>query len=87
MRISALVASVPHANDAPGGGRNLCVVGREQQRDPSLPVQPGQQVEHEASVLGVEVARRFVGDEQGRTMNQRAGHGRALHLAARELLG
>ena len=35
----------------------------------------------------VEISRRFVGQEKGRTMDQGAGHGGALHLAPAHLVG
>lgn len=37
-------------------------------------------------VVGVEIAGRFVGQKKGRTMDQRPGHGGALHFAAAHLV-
>ena len=42
--------------------------------------------EHTPGILRIEVAGRFVGQEKGRAMNQRAGDGGALHFAAAHLM-
>ena len=46
-----------------------------------------EQVHDRVAVLGVEVARRFVGEQHGRIAGQRAGDGDPLLLAAGELRG
>lgn len=38
-------------------------------------------------IVGIEVAGRFVGEQQRRAVNQSAGHGGALHLSAAHLVG
>ena len=45
-----------------------------------------EEVEDLAAGLGVEVARRLVGEQQGRLVDERAGDGDALPLAARQLI-
>ena len=51
----------------------------------AIPLQ--QQIEHMGAVLGVEIARRFVGKNDGRLENEGASQGNALLLAARKLDG
>ena len=51
---------------------------------PSFGVQVAEQLQDGVGGVGVEVARRLVGQHQRRIVGQRAGDGRALLLAARE---
>ena len=56
-------------------------------RDAEVAVQLGEQRQHGGAVGRVEVAGRLIGDDQRRPMDERAGDGGALRLAARHLLG
>jgi hypothetical protein len=44
-----------------------------------------QQPEYVRRTVGIEIPRRFVGEDETRTMNQCSRDGDTLHLAAREL--
>ena len=49
--------------------------------------EPGDEFDDGGAGGGVEVARRFIGEENGGLMNEGAGEGGALKLAAGELVG
>ena len=49
------------------------------------PVERQEQIEHPCAVSRIEVARRFVGDENGRLMHDRPGDGGTLQFATRHL--
>ena len=53
---------------------------------PSFAVQLGEQRQHARAVLGVEIAGRFVGNDERRFMHERPRNRGTLHLAARHLL-
>jgi hypothetical protein len=67
------VAHVPHHRE---------VVGDEDERQPELPLQAAQQVEHLSLDRDVERRDRLVGDQQLRLERDRAGDADALSLAA-----
>ena len=62
------------------------VVRGDDDGDPELAAQRFEQFEHLRPGGAVEVAGRFVGDQESRPRDQRAGDGDALLLAARELV-
>ena len=68
-----------------GGRGDVGRMRREQHRDPGLGVELAEQLDHAPAVFRIEVAGRFVGDEQRRAVDERAGNRAALQLAAREL--
>ena len=68
-----------HAFDQPR------VVRREEERDPQPIAKVIHQVEDRAAGGGVEVRRRLVGEDQRRTVHQRARDGDALALTAGQL--
>ena len=77
------VAEVDHAVGAGGG---LGVMGDDDEGLPGL-VQPSEQVEDRAAGDAVEVAGRLVGQKEGGLIDQGAGDGDALALAAGEFGG
>ena len=77
---------VLHPQHARRRGGDIGGVRRQQHGDAQLPVELGDQRQHVGAVLGIEIAGRFVGDEQRRLMDQRAGDRGALHFAAGDLL-
>ena len=67
-------------------GHDLGVVGGHHDRHAEL-VDPQQELEDLPADQRVEVAGRFVGDDQARVVDEGPGDGRALLLAARQLRG
>ena len=67
--------------------RDVLGMGGEQDRRAEVAVQPGQELQHGGAIGRVEVAGRFIGDDQRRPVHQGARDGRALRFAARHLLG
>src|SRR5438552_18949366 len=87
---SALVLHEPPALErerpAPEGPREVGLVGREHDRRASRP-DVAQHAQDLVFHRLVEVARRLVGEEEGRLTDDRAGQGRALSLALGGLRG
>ena len=69
-------------DDAIGVSGDFRIMGDNNQSQPLLLIEPAQEGHHFRADLRVEVARRLVGQDQGRFMHQGAGNGRALLLAA-----
>ena len=69
--------------DVPDGGQ---VVGDEQQREPELPLQPAQQVQHLRLDADVEGGDRLVADQEVGLAGQCAGDADPLPLTAGELV-
>ncbi len=74
-------------DDAVGPRGDARVVGHEHDRQPALAAGLGQEVEDLGAGLGVQVARRLVGEDQGWVVGERTHDGGALLLAAAELVG
>ncbi len=86
-RLVAGDLAVGDADDAVGVFGDAQVVRDEDDGDAALRVQPLEQAHDLRAGLRVEVARRLVGQDDGRLGDQRAGDGDALLLAARQLVG
>jgi hypothetical protein len=74
-------------DDPVGVGGDARVVGDDDHRPPPVVGHLAQQPGDLFRRVGVQVARRLVGQHQGRVGHQGAGHGHALLLAAGELVG
>ncbi len=68
-------------DDAPGMPRYIGVVGDQDNGDPVLLIQLLKHAENLFACQGVEVARGFVGKNQGRLVDEGPGNGHALLLA------
>ena len=79
-----LDVAVAHADDAPGPGGDVVFVRDHDDRLAGL-VELGQQLHDLVAGLRVEVAGRLVGQDDVRVVDQDAGDGHALLLAAGEL--
>ena len=66
-------------------GRQLGIVGHEDEGRPLFLVELGHELDHARAGGGVEVARGLVGEKQLRAMNEGAGQRHALLLTARQL--
>ena len=75
--------AVLHAGDPLGGGGDVVVVGDHEDRLAAL-VEAAEQLDHLVPALGVEGARRLVGEQQGRLVGEGPGDGEPLALAAGE---
>ena len=80
-------AAVTHPLNATGRGCDVRCVSGQQDGHTEIAIELAEQREHALAVLGIEVAGRFIGDEQRGFMHERAGDGGALHLTTRHLLG
>src|SRR5882724_8487753 len=78
--------SVAQPDDHVGQSRGLRAVRGHQQRGILLTHEPLQQRENHVTSRGVEVAGRFVGEQNTRRMYQCARDSDALHLAAGQLM-
>jgi len=78
--------AVAEGEDAPGVGRDVGLV-RDQHDRQAGAVEPLHEREDLDTRARVEVTGRLVGQDDGRIVDQRAGDGHALLLAARELIG
>lgn len=79
--------AVAQFDDAVGEGEELGVVGGDEGGDTLAVHDRAQELHHGTPGVGVELARRLVGDDQGRTVGQGAGDGHTLLLAAGQLTG
>ena len=80
-------ASVDEADAAIGGGGDIDAVG-DQDHGGLFPAgEGGEEIDHGGAGSGVEIAGGLVGEEDGRAVDESAGEGGALHLAAGELMG
>ena len=70
---------------APDAANQLAIVRRDE-HGRAARVHLAQQVHDVERQIGIEVARRLVGENQHRVVHERAGDGDALLLAARQLL-
>ena len=75
-----------HYDDAPGAGGDFIAVGDEDDGF-AVGVELVEEVEDFEAGLGIEVAGGFVGEDEERVVDEGAGDGDALLLAAGELLG
>ena len=80
-------AAVAERNRAIGAARDLEVVGDDHHGGAEPRVEIADQREDVVASLGVEVAGRLVGQQDGRIDRQRARDGDPLALAARQLVG
>ena len=78
--------SVADADDATGMPGNIFLV-RDDNDGVAFPEKFVKQRHDFRAGLGIEVARRLVGQQDGRFVDQRAGDGHALALAAGEFIG
>src|SRR6185312_1734044 len=78
--------AVPHLDAPLEGGGDAGIVSDEHERR-AVGGQVVQERHHLGAGLGVQVARRLVGEHDDRPLGQGAGDGHALALAARELAG
>ena len=78
-------AAGPKVQDAVHPGRELGIVGGDERREAGRAHEVEQHREDPVRRLGVEVAGGLVGEEERRPVDQRAGDGDALLLAAGEL--
>src|SRR5215213_5677268 len=81
-----LDAAVLEDDDAVGVGRDVRLVRDEDERDASLAVEALEDVHHLDRGARVERARRLVGEDELRVVDERARNRHALLLAARELV-
>jgi len=79
--------AIDEGDAAVGGGGNFGAVGDEDDGGFLLAGEPSDEFDDGGAGGGVEVARRFIGEENGGLMNEGAGEGGALKLAAGELVG
>ncbi len=79
-------AAVAQAHDAPGVIGDVGLVGDDDERMTAR-VQFVEQMHDLLAGTRIEIARRFVGEDQRGLSHQCAGDGDALALAARELVG
>jgi hypothetical protein len=79
--------AIDEGDAAIGGGGNFGAVSDEDDGGFLLAGEPGDEFNDGGAGGGVEVARRFIGEENGGLMNEAAGEGGALKLAAGELVG
>src|SRR5688500_6236068 len=86
LGLSILEFSIAHLQHAMRRRRHFGGVRRQQDGHAQLGVECGEQRQHDGAVFRIEIAGGFVGDDQRRLMDQRAGNGGALHLAAGYLL-
>src|SRR5215212_1997631 len=73
-------------DDAVGVGRDVRLVRDEDERDPALAVEALEDVHHLDRGARVERARRLVGEDELRVVDERARNRHALLLPARELV-
>ena len=85
--LDALNAAVAQANDAVGQGGGIGIVGDHEHGDAALLVEPAQEGKNLRAGLGVEVAGGLVGQDDRGVVDQGAGNGHPLLLAARQLVG
>ncbi len=85
-RVSSEVTdAVLQAQDALAAARQLEVVGHEDQGRAALAVEPEDELDHRVRGVAVQVAGRLVAEEDLRAVDEGAGQGDPLLLAAREL--
>lgn len=70
-----------------GGGGNFRAVGNEDDGGFLLAGEPGDELDDGGAGGRVEIACRFIGEEDGGLMDEGPGEGGALELSARELVG
>ena len=75
-----------HRQQPVGDADHLAAVGRHDQGLAALPGEPVEQLDHGTRRVEVEVAGRLVGEHQVRVVDQGAGQGDPLLLAARQRL-
>ena len=78
-------AASAQPDDAAGPARQVEVVGHGDQGRPGFLVQFKEQAFHGSGRIGVEIARRFVHEEQSRTVDEGPGHGDPLLFAPGQL--
>ena len=76
-----------HVDGTVGDGSQLLVVGDNDERLAKLVAQVEEQLVQFGLVLGVETARRLIGKDHGRFVDQGSCHGHTLLLTAREFVG
>src|SRR5206468_6522191 len=78
-------ASLEESITAVGLARQIVIVGGDDEGQAPLRLQPEEKIPDHLARLGIEVARRLVGQDDSRLGNQCAGDGHALLLAPRQL--
>ena len=78
--------AVVHAGDAVGVGEDAVVVGDDDHGAVRRAGDVAEEFEHDLAVLGIERGGGFVADDERRFVDQRAGDGDALLLAAGEFV-
>lgn len=78
--------AVDESDAAVGGGGDFGAMGDEDHGGFLLAGEPGDEVDDGGTGSGVEVASGFVGQQDRGLMDEGAGEGGALHLAAGELM-
>ena len=84
-RSAAFDPALDQPHHAIGAGDDVHVVRHHDDSQPVLPVQVAEQADDLAAGVGVEVAGRLVGQEDARPIDEGAGDGGPLHLAAGQL--
>lgn len=88
--VAALIANDPPALEHDATlrlGRNLGIVGHQHRSAPFAFTKLEQDVEHPPTGVAIEAPRRLIGEQNGRSGDERARQGHALLLAPRELTG
>ena len=80
-------ASVDEADAAIGGGGDIGAVGDKDHGGFFPAGEGGEQFDHSSAGSRIEIPGGLVSKEYGRAMDEGAGEGGALHLAAGELMG
>ena len=83
--LNALHTAVAQVDHPVGDGGRGGIVGDQEYRHTALPVQPAQESQDPRARLGVQVARGFVGQDDGRVVHQCPGDSHALLLSPRKL--
>ena len=78
--------SVAQADDGIGGRSRLGAMRGQQSGRVQFACQSLQEIEDDVTGHRVEIARRFVGEENCGGLNERARDANSLHLTARELM-
>ena len=85
-KFDALKVAIAQMDDAGGEGSGFFAVGGHEDRGSLLGSDTAQEIEDHGTGGGVEIARRLVGQKEARGIDEGAGDGDALHLAAGKLV-
>ena len=79
--------AVPHMDDAPTHGSRFRIMRNHNDCLMKSVIQLLEHVKDKSRVLGIEVSRWFVGENDPRIIHERASNCHALHLSTGELKG